>query len=157
MGFTILFLVAWLLVVIALTMNKKLTLAENTFVFLLILVLNINWSWIAFEEMNLVGISQQPLQNTAFLINRSITIPVVILIAMNLMRRARSIGSQLLTAVLSVVLLEAITATARYYGIVKFIRWNYGYDVVYYLVLLAIAYLLLSAFDRAGERGVQRT
>lgn len=132
-------------------MKKRLTLVENTVLLLLILIINIHWSWIIFEELKLIKISKQPVNYTAFLIQRSVTIPLIVVITMNLMRQSASRLRTLLMASLSVLLLEAFVLIGRYFGITRAVRWHMIYDVAYFALLHVIAYYFLKYFQHSGQ------
>ncbi|WP_026702751.1 hypothetical protein [Salibacterium aidingense] len=78
MAFAVFFLASRLLNTLFIRMEKTLSLTENTFVFMIILVININWDWIVYEEMDRVNITEDGLNYTAFLLFRSIIIPMVL-------------------------------------------------------------------------------
>ncbi|HYK73133.1 MAG TPA: hypothetical protein VEV44_08430, partial [Pseudoneobacillus sp.] len=90
MGFVVYFFVAWLVISIFTIIKKRLSIVENTLVFLIILILSINFSWIVNEELKLVTISKKGLDYTAFLLNRSIIIPIMIVIHVNLLKWCRT-------------------------------------------------------------------
>ncbi|WP_429311372.1 hypothetical protein [Paenibacillus mucilaginosus] len=137
-------------------MKKQLTLAENTVVLLLIMVISINWSWIIFEELKLVVISQEPVNYTAFLIHRSITVPLIVVIAINLVKRTSTIYRALLTIGLSVLLQFVFVLIGRFFGISRSVHWNLTYDLVYFAVLQVIAHYFLKYYRHLGRRGGER-
>lgn len=85
MGFVVFFFVAWLVVSIFSLIKKKLSIIENTFVFLIILILSINFSWIVIEEWKLISLSKKGFEYTGYLLNRSVILPMLILIQINLL------------------------------------------------------------------------
>ncbi|WFA17209.1 hypothetical protein ERY13_07805 [Paenibacillus mucilaginosus] len=137
-------------------MRKQLTFVENTVLLLLIMIISIHWSWIIFEELKHVEISKEPINYTTFLIHRSITIPVMVVIAINLVKRAATITKALLTAGLSVLLHVVLVLVGRFVGITHAVHWNLIYDVVYFALLHVIAYVFLKYFHHLGQSEAER-
>src|SRR4051812_32967080 len=104
MGFAFYFFISWLITVIFTVMKKRLTFVENSFVFLLMLIISINFSWIISAELKLVILSKEPLDYTAFMINRSIGIPFIIVVTINFMKSVNSIGKSLIIMVCSILI-----------------------------------------------------
>ncbi|AEI39690.1 hypothetical protein [Paenibacillus mucilaginosus] len=156
MGFAFFFFVAWMAISVFGFMKKRLTLVENTVLLLLIIVISIHWSWIIFEELKLVEISKEPINYTTFLIHRSITIPLMVVIAINFVKRSASMSKALLTAGLSVLLLVVLVLIGRFVGITHTVHWNLIYDVVYFALLHVIAYFFLKYFHHLGQSEAER-
>lgn len=154
MGFVLLVFLAWLVLVLFTSMNKKLTFIENTFVYLSAMVIHINYTWIVYEELNMADISQQILNNSAFLIHRSITLPITLAITLNLIRTGDSLGSKFIKAAVSVAFLVSAVMIARYFGIVDFKKWNIGYEIIYLFLLHLVVQFLLKYFGQLKTRGV---
>jgi len=146
MGFVFFFLVSWLVLVWFAVMKKSYSFVENTFAYLLILVISVNWSWIVYEELKLVELSRQPLEYWAFLIHRSVGIPLIVVIAANYIRTASSFGAAALRTALSVAVLFGLTLMGPVFGITKYARWNIAYDALYFLSLHLVAYYALEYF-----------
>lgn len=85
MGFVTFFFLTWLFVLIFAFIRKKLTIVENTLVFLIILIVSINFSWIIIDEMKLITLTKNGFDYTGYLLNRSIIIPILLLIQLNLL------------------------------------------------------------------------
>jgi|GEM_PF-2753384 len=157
MEFAFYFFISWLIVIIFAVMKKTLSLVENTFVYLLILIVSINWTWIIYEEMKLVELTKQLLDYTAFLINRSIAVPLIIVVAMNVIKGVHSLGKRILTVLLSVALLVTLAVIGRFSGITEYTNWNFDYDALYFLSLHIVAYLALKVFQRTKRSEVKGT
>ncbi|RBP95954.1 hypothetical protein DFO70_102281 [Cytobacillus firmus] len=155
MGFVLIIFLAWLVLMLFTSMNKKLTFIENTFVYLVALVINVNFTWIVYEELNMAKISQQILDNSAFLIHRSITLPLTVAITLNLFRTAPSFGSKFLKTILSVLFLVLAVVIARYFDIVDYRKWNIGYEIIYLFLLHLVVQSLLKYFGQLKTRGVK--
>ncbi|MGN7177460.1 hypothetical protein BK139_13440 [Paenibacillus sp. FSL R5-0490] len=154
MGFVLLVFLAWLVLMLFTTMNKKLTFIENTFVYLAAMVIHINYTWIVYEELNMADISQQILNNSAFIIHRSITLPITLAITLNLVRTGDSLGSKFLKVAVSVAFLVSAVMIARYFGIVDYKKWNIGYEIIYLFLLHLVVQFLLKYFGQLKTRGV---
>ncbi|MEK3853856.1 hypothetical protein [Cytobacillus sp. FSL H8-0458] len=154
MGFVLLVFLAWLVLVLFTSMNKKLTFIENTFVYLAAMVIHINVTWIVYEELNVAHISQQILNNSAFLIHRSITLPITLAITLNLVRTAPSLSSKFIKVAVSVAFLVSAVMIARYFGIVDYKKWNIGYEIIYLFLLHLVVQFLLKYFGQLKTRGV---
>ncbi|PAE23833.1 MULTISPECIES: hypothetical protein [Bacillaceae] len=154
MGFVLLVFLAWLVLLLFTSMNKKLTFIENTFVYLSAMVIHINYTWIVYEELNMADISQQILDNSGFLIHRSITLPITLAITLNLVRTAPSLGSKLIKVAVSVAFLVSAVMIARYFGIVDYKKWNIGYEIIYLFLLHLVVQFLLNYFGQLKTRGV---
>ncbi|WP_226617610.1 hypothetical protein [Cytobacillus firmus] len=154
MGFVLLVFLAWLVLVLFTSMNKKLTFIENTFVYLSAMVIHINYTWIVYEELNMADISQQILNNSAFLIHRSITLPITLAITLNLIRTGDSLGSKFIKAAVSIAFLVSAVMIARYFGIVDYKKWNIGYEIIYLFLLHLVVQFLLKYFGQLKTRGV---
>ncbi|MBG9587909.1 hypothetical protein [Cytobacillus firmus] len=154
MGFVLLIFLAWLVLVLFTSMNKKLTFIENTFVYLSAMVIHINYTWIFYEELNVAHISQQILNNSAFLIHRSITLPITLAITLNLIRTGDSLGSKFIKVAVSVAFLVTAVMIARYFGIVDYKKWNIGYEIIYLFLLHLVVQFLLKYFGQLKTRGV---
>ncbi|MCM3092646.1 MULTISPECIES: hypothetical protein [unclassified Cytobacillus] len=135
-------------------MNKKLTFVENTFVYLAAMVIHINYTWIVYEELNEAHISQQILNNSAFLVHRSITLPITIAITFNLLRTADSLGSKFIKIAVSVAFLASAVMIARYFEIVEFKKWKIVYEIIYLFLLHFAMLYLLKYFRQLKTRGV---
>ncbi|MDF2036156.1 hypothetical protein P2R12_04020 [Cytobacillus oceanisediminis] len=154
MGFVLIVSLAWLVLMLFTSMNKKLTFIENTFVYLVALVIHINFTWIVYEELNMAKISQQILDNSAFIIHRSITLPLTVAITLNLFRTAPSFGSKLFKTTLSVFFLVVAVVIALYFDIVEYKKWNIGYEIIYLILLHLVVHYLLKHFGQLKTRGV---
>lgn len=154
MGFVLLVFLAWLVLVLFTSLNKKLTFIENTFVYLSAMVIHINYTWIVYEELNVAHISQQILNNSAFLIHRSITLPITLAITLNLIRTGDSLGSKFIKVAVSVAFLVSAVMIARYFGIVDYKKWNIGYEIIYLFLLHLVVQFLLKYFGQLKTRGV---
>lgn len=151
MGFAIIFFASWLITALFAVMKKKLSFIENSFVILFALIISINWSWFIYEEWKLVEISSQPLNHTAFLISRSITIPLIIVTTMNLLDAASSAVKSFMIILFSVFILALLVVISNYFNITNAIRWNFIYDILYLISLNLMTYFFLFYFRKLSQ------
>ncbi|MFC7062081.1 hypothetical protein [Halobacillus seohaensis] len=154
MGFTLFFFVAWLIVAVFIIIKETLSITENTFVFLIILIININWSWIMYEELKLVKVTESPIDYTAFLLFRSIIIPMVIVVQLNLIERTKIFAKKFLVSIGSLSLLLLLTAANVFLDITSWVNWNLAYDALYFVVLHIIAVYLTKFYRKTSSSEV---
>lgn len=152
MGFAFFFFVSWLVTLFFTVMRKSLSFLENFFVWLVILIVSINWSWIIYEGYKFVEISTKPVDYTAFLFNRSMITPLIIVITLNAIKFTDSRGNSFLYAGFSITILLVLLMVGHFFTITKMNNWNVLFDVLYFLSLHLIAYFSLYMF-RKLKRG----
>ncbi|MET1248353.1 hypothetical protein ABWW58_06150 [Sporolactobacillus sp. STCC-11] len=135
-------------------MKKSLSIIENTVAFIVITILNINWSWIIYDELRLIVHSSNPLNYTAYVFNRSVTLPLVIVAALNFMMRRDRLFSKWLICLFSVLLLELWISIGRYLSITHFVKWNVWYDGLYLAALHWITYMILKGYHHLMNKEV---
>ncbi|SDI81399.1 hypothetical protein [Alteribacillus bidgolensis] len=150
MAFTIFFFAAWLTLALFAVMRKRLSLIENTFVFMVIFVININWAWIIFEETNFVKLTTEGMDYTAFLLFRSIIIPMILVIQLNLIPKFNTA----LVIITSVIILLFLTYLSTFFHVTDYTKWNLGYDALYYIFLHVISYYSLQLFRKTANNEV---
>jgi hypothetical protein len=154
MGFVVFFLLAWLVVSLFAVIKKKLTFAENTLVFLVILIVSINFSWIVIEELKLIKISHESLKYTAYLLNRSIIMPILILIGVNLLQWSKTMIKKITVILSSVILMIGVVMLSNLYDIFEYQHWHYWYDGIYFFILNCIAIFSYKLFARVSRNVV---
>jgi hypothetical protein len=151
MGFAFYFFISWLITVIFTVMKKRLTFVENSFVFLLMLIISINFSWIISAELKLVILSKEPLDYTAFMINRSIGIPFIIVVTINLMKSVNSIGKSLIIMVCSILIQVILVKLGTNFEVTNRENWNILYDIIYFALLHLFAVYSLKFFQKLKQ------
>lgn len=157
MAFSIFFFLAWLIISIFAVMRKRLSLVENTFVFLIILIVSINFSWIISDELKLITITKEKLPYTAYLLHRSIIIPVLLLIQLNISVARDSFGWKAIIILSAVLLLTVANYLMTALNIAAYTNWNFGFDAIYFFLLNLVALLAYSIIERASEKVVNHT
>lgn len=154
MGFAFFFFFTWLIITIFIVMKKELSLIENTFVFLVVLTVGVNISWIIEEELKLISVTNNGIDYTAFLLNRSVIFPLLLITQINFLKRGNSFTWTLITTFCSVVVMIGLNALATYFHILEYKNWNFGYDAIYFIFLHLVAYLALKIFKNVSENEV---
>lgn len=148
MGFVVFFFVSWLVISIYSIIKKRLSIVENTFIFLIILVLSINFSWIVIEELKLVSLSKKGLNYTAYLLNRSVIIPMLLVIQLNLLQWCKTLMIKTIVIISSISILICLSILSNLLNMSKYVKWNYGYDAIYFMILSLIAIFLYKLYKK---------
>jgi hypothetical protein len=138
-------------------MQKRLSMVENTFVFLILLIVIINVSWITIEELKLIIRTNSSINYTAYLLNRSVIMPMVLITQLNMLQRCQTITMKVLNIVSTVIIMLGLRVLSNYFNIEKYTKWSYGYDFVYFVILLLIAYFSYKAIRKASQNVVKYT
>lgn len=148
MSFVVFFFLSWLFISLFAVIRKTLSIIENTVIFLVILVISINFSWIIIDEYQLITVSQKALPYLAFLLNRSIVIPILMLLLVNLVLRSKDSKQKIIIGILCEFLLLMISFLSTLLGVTEFKRWNFLYEGLYFLFIIFIAFFILKAFQK---------
>ncbi len=148
MSFVAIFFLSWLFVSIFAVIRKKLNILENTVIFLVILTLSINFSWIIIDEFQLITVTQKALPYLGFLLNRSIVLPIIMVILVNLVLKSKDTKHTIIITISCELLLLMISFLSSWIGITEFKRWNYLYEGLYYLFMILMAFTVLKAFQK---------
>lgn len=157
MAFTVFFVSAWLITSLFTILPKRLNLIENTFLFLTISVININWTWIINEELKYVKITDDSVNYAGFLILRSIIIPTLLMIAVNLYTRfSPSAMKKVWIIVVSVTCLLLLHILSRVLDVSTYNDWNLGFDAIYYVSLHLFSIGLLKLIRKSTHIEVKQ-
>jgi hypothetical protein len=154
MGLVVFFFIAWLVISLFAVIKKKLTLAENTLIFLVILIVSINFSWIVIEELRLIKRTQESLEYTAYLLNRSVIIPMLILIQLNLLLWSKTMMMKITLIVSIVIIMTGVSILSSFFDITEYNHWHYWYDGIYFFIVNCIAIISYKFFTRASRNVV---
>lgn len=155
MELVVFFSLTWLVISFFFVIKKRLDIFENTFVFLITLIVNINFSWIVIDEMELLTVTQKVLPYTAYLLNRSIITPLLILVHLNFFIEAKTFVEKGLIITSSLILLLCLSVTIEVLNITEKINWNYSYSAIYYLLLFIIAIISYEIFYKLTKNAVR--
>lgn len=156
MVFALYFFVAWTGIIVFWKMPKSLSFMENSIVFLLTLIISMNWSWIIYQELKFIKLSSEAIDYTSFLINRSIAIPCIIVITVNLIKLSDSLSRSILVTVLSTIFLSVLALGGIYFKVTKYIHWNFAFDILYFLLLNIVGFLFFKFFNTIGNKEVNQ-
>lgn len=148
MSFVLFFVLTWLVISIFTVLRKKLNLIENTLLFLFILLISINFSWIIIDELKLISITQKGLPYTAYLFNRSIIIPTLILLILNLIHRSENTKKKLIVVFSGTFIYLCISFLSNRIEVTQLQRWSLLYEGLYFLFLTGISFLALRGFKK---------
>lgn len=152
MGFVVMFVAAWLAIFMFYTLRKALSISENTFVYLAGLTLLIHVTWVIAEEFKLVAHTKEELLYAGFLINRSLTIPTLYMITMNMIFRAKKVFIKVLWVAALLGVLVGLHGISIFYEFVTYTKWNIAYDLLLHLLLVGIIYAALRLFRKTLYR-----
>ncbi|WP_174613457.1 hypothetical protein [Virgibacillus ihumii] len=155
MEFAVFFLASWLITAIFVIMPKKLSIIENTITFLLLLIITINISWIIIEELKLIKQTQEGIKYVVYLLNRSVIIPMTLITQLNVLHQSNSVARFILTTAVSLIFLLGLRALSVYFDIIGYLKWNFGYDILYFIILHLIAYYAHQLFRRLTRSEVE--
>jgi hypothetical protein len=155
MGFAIFFFLTWLICAVFFVIKKQLCIIENTAVFLIILILNINFAWIVNEELKYIIITKSGIDYIPFLLNRSILLPMILLVYLNLMLRIdKSSYRTIYLTVSSVGLMLGLSFLTTSLRIAEYTTWTHGYDLIFYLFLHFMAFYTYKLFRQFSNKVV---
>jgi hypothetical protein len=154
MGFSIFFLLTWLIIGIFFMLRKELSIVENTWIFLISLIVIINVSWISTEEMKMINLTKSGIDYTAYLLNRSIILPLLLLFQLNIFLKSNTFTKKVLITFTSLIVMLSLSVLSTYFNITNYIKWNLFYDGIYYLILQLIAYFSYRLFKKLNKNEV---
>lgn len=155
MELVVFFFISWLVIALFGVMKKNVNLIESTFIFLIILILSINFSWIITDELKYITITQKGLPYSAFLLNRSIIIPFLILIQLNFIIITNKLSQKSIILIASVLLLDGISFLSTRLNVTEFKNWSLWYESIYFLILGLFSILSYKLFNKVSRRVVK--
>ncbi|MFD1739590.1 hypothetical protein ACFSCX_24205 [Bacillus salitolerans] len=155
MEFVVFFFLSWLVISVYTVTDKRINIIENTFIFLILLIVSINFSWIINDELKLMTVTQKWLPYTAYLLNRSIIIPLIILIHVNLYIKVETFTKKAMIFISSIFILVMISFISMKLNITEFKRWTFLYETAYYLFLNIVALLSYTFIHKISKNVVK--
>ncbi|PFN98685.1 hypothetical protein COJ85_20120 [Bacillus sp. AFS076308] len=155
MAFSITFFIAWICITAFYAMKKPYSKWENSALLFCLFIVNVNWSWITVDELKFITYSKDPLDFSAYIINRSIIIPMLVMIGINRISRSKTVLMKVVGMFISSFVLILIKIVLLRLGAISFHRWNLFYDYVYFLLLHALGYLVLHCYHSFVLKGVK--
>ncbi|MEW9110560.1 MAG: hypothetical protein AB2374_14505 [Cytobacillus gottheilii] len=148
------FLVSWLAVAVFVLMHKRLSFIQNSFIVLVILIISVNWSWVIYQELKLIKVSTDPFNNVAFMINRSIAVPFIVTIAMNILQGVQSFSHYIIVFASSIFILSILAFGGIYFKVTEYINWYFSFDMLYFLMLNLIGFFVCKMVHKTESREV---
>ena len=155
MAFSITFFIGWICITAFYAMKKPYTKWENSALLFCLFIVNVNWSWITVDELNFISYSKNPLDFSAYIINRSIIIPMLVMIGVNSVPRGQTVFKKVVGMLISSLVLVLIKIVLLKLGAISFHRWNLVYDYVYFLLLHSFGYFVLHLYHSYVLKGVK--
>lgn len=152
MGFVVAFVATWFAVFIFYGMNKRLSVAENAFVFLVTMILGINSTWIIGEEFRWIVTTKEGVLYSGVLIYRIVLFPMVFVIVMNAVYMLRGLVGKLLSGVTALISLAVLNMAFLSYGMIRYAKWNLFCESMVTALLLLLVYALLRMFRKAADK-----
>ncbi|MCF6409754.1 hypothetical protein [Pseudalkalibacillus salsuginis] len=157
MGFTVFFFIAYLVSSLFIIMEKKLSIVHSTFIYLLMSIITINVSWIVTEELKLIEVTDETMNYLAFIINRTIITPMILVMQLHLIYKYKSTATTFLITLCSLGTLLIVRGLAIYFNIHTYKNWNIGFDLVFFLVLHLIAFYTYRLLRNRSYREVNES
>jgi hypothetical protein len=155
MGFSIVFLLSWLFSAIFVVIRKKLSVVENTLVFLVILIVSINFSWIIAEEIKLIQLSKNGVDAITYILYQVVLLPMLLLIYLNVIQRSKSFSKTIIFTIASLGIMLGLSFLFNFDNITEYTKWNFGYDAIYFFFLHLIAFYSYVSFKKVSKSVVQ--
>ncbi|MEH7419246.1 hypothetical protein V7266_28875 [Neobacillus drentensis] len=155
MAFSITFFIGWICITAFYAMKKPYSKWENSALLFCLFIVNVNWSWITVDELKFMTYSKDPLDFSAYIINRSIIIPMLGMIGINRISRSKTVLKKVVGMFISCIVLVLIKIVLLRLGAISFHKWNLVYDFVYYLLLHFLGYFVINCYRSFVLKGVK--
>lgn len=147
--------ISWLLIWIFVSIQNKLHILQNIYIFILTFLIEIHVYWIAIEELNKIHVPHQTDKYLCYLLYRNIIFPLIIAIFINALTARKSLWGRILTTVCTISALTFIEILCVSLNIFIYRNWNFYYSVINILAMHILAYCLLSIYRKIFSIGVQ--
>ncbi|TRZ38609.1 hypothetical protein CEQ21_24840 [Niallia circulans] len=135
MAFAIYFFIGWFSIICFFVQKKKFSVVENTVLFLCVLIVNLNWTWLIYEELGFITYSHDTWDFVAYLIKRSIIIPLFVLISLNFGKSDASLLKKFMHIIVSTLVILGLTSISHMLKVTTVKDWSILYDLLYYIAL----------------------
>jgi len=154
MGFVTLFAAAWVTLMLFYALNKRLTVLENTFVYLLAMTLGIHAMWVISEELRLMTNTKDGLLYAGLILYRLVILPMAIVLMANGVARARTTAGAFLSIGAALGGLLVLRAIMQMYEVITYNQWNFYYDALLFMLLQAACLGALKLYRALMRREV---
>jgi hypothetical protein len=155
MAFSIIFFIGWICITAFYAMKKPYSKWENSALLFCLFIVNVNWSWMTVDEWRFITYSKNPLDFSAYIINRSMIIPMLVVIGINRIPRSQTVLKKVVGILISSIVLILIKIVLLKLGAISYHRWNLAYDYVYFLLLHSLGYFVLHCYHSFVLKGVK--
>ncbi|MDC3413236.1 hypothetical protein NC797_14475 [Aquibacillus sp. 3ASR75-11] len=118
--------------------DKKLSFLQNSIVFMVLEIIVRNNATLLTMELKWIDPTENSFLNIFFLMHREIITPLFILLFVNSYLLLFSLRKKTLLFLIFLTLMQGMEYLAVYFGVIKYVEWNYVYAM-----LLNTAYLLI--------------
>lgn len=155
MVFVVMFVVSWVLAFVLYSMKKSLSLVENVYVYLVLFSMGLVISWIVAEELKLIELTQEALPYTGYLLYRTIALPLVLVIMMNVIFKMRKAVTSVLSACIAIVMILSLDGLMLYNKAFMYKQWNLFYDALVIIALQVVGYCVLLLYRKSMKQEVK--
>ncbi|MFD2383093.1 hypothetical protein ACFSWD_18690 [Paenibacillus xanthanilyticus] len=112
------------------------------------LIIGINFTWIVAEELRYIEISRDALPYVTFMIYRTILVPLIYVILMNAVFKARRLPRLLIAIGSAFGVALALKGLLLYFGILRYEKWSLIYDGIQIILMQVVIYTLLRLYRK---------
>jgi hypothetical protein len=151
-GLIVFAILAWIIVTLYVTFPRRIRNRESVVLLSVVLVLNISATWILVEEMKWLKRTDNVPEYLAFLLYRSVIIPFIVLLFLSLLLAFRTPAAKLPVVCGYGAALFCMERLMYVYKIYSYSNAMLGFLMLYYVLLLAVAYALQKWYRKAMMR-----
>lgn len=149
-------LIAWLTVSVFALIPKKLDTVDFLFLYFISFILTTSAFTLFDVNLHIVTISRTAAGSAATIVSRMITIPILIMAAVNALQPGGHRWSRGF-AIICWLTLAGLDWLLNRYHVIQFHNWNTWHASISYLTFIAIAWFLMWCFTGFDERTVTPT
>jgi len=156
MAFSIIFFIGWICITALYAMKKPYSKWENSALLFSMFIVNVNWSWIMVDELKFITYSNDGLDFSAYMIDRSVIIPFLVVIGINSIPRSQTIIKKVAGILISSLVLIITKMILLKLGAIHFHGWNFVFSYIYYVLLHSLGYFVLYCYNTLVLKGVRQ-
>lgn len=145
-------LIAWFTVIWFSLIHKRLSILDFVFLYCTVLVITTTTHTVFDVDLQLVTIPRNPVASFATIISRMITIPLLIMIAVNALYVSESRMSRWGGVLLCWVALSGFDWLLNQLHVITYHRWSVWQASLVYVLFIASVYFLMRWFKRGDGR-----
>lgn len=121
------------------------------------MIFSINFSWIFIEEYHFMELTKNGMKYTAYLLVRSVLLPMLLIIYLNFLQKVHKRQTIILLTAASIGIMVGVTYLSTFFNFLEYRRWNHAYDAVYFLLLHLLAVSSFKLIKKVSESAVKYT